>query len=120
MLKAFLRLLPAVQGRCSWSTFGCAVLSGLLELGFPIAVKLLRRQPAAPAGLGPRSCSPRSALLAGLRRRMPGLMVVVTYWGHVLGINIETDDAGAGLRPPAEALLRLLRQPEDRPPRSPA
>ena len=68
--------------------FGCAVLSGLLELGFPVAVKafidsLLPRQDwglilIAAAGL-------TLVYVANA-----GLMVVVTYWGHVLGINIET------------------------------
>ncbi|KQT86997.1 multidrug ABC transporter ATP-binding protein [Methylobacterium sp. Leaf469] len=69
--------------------FGCAVLSGLFELGFPMAVKafvdvLLPRQDwqlilLAALGLG-------LVYLANA-----GLMVVVTYWGHVLGINIETE-----------------------------
>lgn len=88
MLKAFLayyrphRTLFLVD-------FGCAVLSGLLELGFPMAVKtfvdvLLPRQDwqlilLAAIGLG-------LIYLANA-----GLMVVVTYWGHVLGINIETE-----------------------------
>ncbi|GJD72238.1 ABC transporter ATP-binding protein [Methylobacterium goesingense] len=88
MLKAFLayyrphRTLFLVD-------FGCAVLSGLLELGFPMAVKvfvdvLLPRQDwqlilLAALGLG-------LVYVANA-----GLMVVVTYWGHVLGINIETE-----------------------------
>jgi ATP-binding cassette subfamily B protein len=69
--------------------FGCAVLSGLLELGFPMAVKafvdvLLPRQDwqlivLAAVGLGV------------IYVANAGLMVVVTYWGHVLGINIETE-----------------------------
>ncbi|WP_375455855.1 ABC transporter ATP-binding protein [uncultured Methylobacterium sp.] len=88
MLKAFLayyrphRTLFLID-------FGCSVLSGLLELGFPMAVKafvdvLLPRQDwtlilAAAAGL------------AAIYVANAGLMVVVTYWGHVLGINIETE-----------------------------
>ncbi|CAA2136664.1 MULTISPECIES: ABC transporter ATP-binding protein [Methylobacterium] len=69
--------------------FGCAVLSGLLELGFPMAVKafvdvLLPRQDwqlIVLAALG----------LGVIYVANAGLMVVVTYWGHVLGINIETE-----------------------------
>ncbi|MGY2053068.1 ABC transporter ATP-binding protein [Methylobacterium sp. JK268] len=87
MLKAFLayyrphRALFLVD-------FGCAVLSGLLELGFPMAVKafvdvLLPRQDWTLILLA-------AAGLAALYVANAGLMVVVTYWGHVLGINIET------------------------------
>ena len=69
--------------------FGCAVLSGLLELGFPMAVRsfvdvLLPGQDWALILLA-------SAALLGIYLLNTGLMVVVTYWGHVLGINIETE-----------------------------
>ncbi|MGN7125685.1 MULTISPECIES: ABC transporter ATP-binding protein [Methylorubrum] len=88
MLKAFLayyrphRTLFLVD-------FGCAVLSGLLELGFPLAVKafvdrLLPQQDWSLIGLA-------AAGLTLLYVTNAGLMVVVTYWGHVLGINIETE-----------------------------
>ncbi|GEP09335.1 ABC transporter ATP-binding protein [Methylobacterium gnaphalii] len=87
MLKAFLayyrphRTLFLVD-------FGCAVLSGLLELGFPIAVKVFvdRLLPQQDWGL----ILLAAAGLALLYVANAGLMVVVTYWGHVLGINIET------------------------------
>jgi ATP-binding cassette, subfamily B, bacterial len=69
--------------------FSCAVLSGLLELAFPVAVtsfvdKLLPSQNwalilGAAAGL----------LLIYLLNT--GLQYVVNYWGHVLGIAIETE-----------------------------
>lgn len=69
--------------------FGCAVLSGVLALGFPVAVAgfvdvLLPKQDwlliiLAAAGL----------LVVFLINT--GLMAVVTYWGHVLGITIETE-----------------------------
>ncbi|MDF3152874.1 ABC transporter ATP-binding protein [Mesorhizobium sp. XAP10] len=69
--------------------FSCAVLAGLLELGFPMAVRtfvdqLLPRQDwtliiIASAGL----------LVIYLLNTV--LMAVVTYWGHMLGINIETE-----------------------------
>ncbi|MCR0980541.1 ABC transporter ATP-binding protein [Roseomonas populi] len=69
--------------------FGCAVLSGVLELGFPIAVKafvdrLLPGQDWALIGLA-------SAGLLAVYLLNAGLMAVVTYWGHMLGINIETE-----------------------------
>ncbi|MGA4553055.1 ABC transporter ATP-binding protein [Methylorubrum aminovorans] len=88
MLKAFLayyrphRTLFLVD-------FGCAVLSGLLELGFPLAVKafvdrLLPQQDWSLILLA-------AAGLTLLYVANACLMVVVTYWGHLLGINIETE-----------------------------
>ncbi|PYE89539.1 ABC transporter ATP-binding protein [Phyllobacterium leguminum] len=69
--------------------FGCAVLSGLLELGFPMAIKmfvdhLLPGQDWALILLA-------SAGLLIVYLVNTGLMAVVTYWGHMLGINIETE-----------------------------
>ncbi|PZQ88729.1 MAG: multidrug ABC transporter ATP-binding protein [Leifsonia xyli] len=69
--------------------FGAAVLSGLLELGFPIAVKvyiddLLPRQDWTLILLA-------AVGLLAVYVANTGLMAVVTYWGHVLGINIETE-----------------------------
>ena len=88
MLKAFLayyrphRTLFLVD-------FGCAVLSGLLELGFPLAVKAFvdRLLPQQDWGL----ILLAAAGLTLLYVANAGLMVVVTYWGHLLGINIETE-----------------------------
>jgi ATP-binding cassette subfamily B protein len=69
--------------------FTCAVLSGLLELSFPIAVGILidRLLPGENWGL---------ILLASLGVLAvylinTGLMVIVTYWGHKHGNNIETE-----------------------------
>ncbi len=69
--------------------FSCAILSGLLELGFPMAVKLfvdrlLLSQEWLLILLA-------SAALLAIYVVNTGLMAVVTYWGHMLGINIETD-----------------------------
>ncbi|MBP0492382.1 ABC transporter ATP-binding protein [Pararoseomonas indoligenes] len=69
--------------------FGCAVLSGVLELGFPIAVKvfvdrLLPGQDSVMIALA-------AAGLLAVYLLNAGLMAVVTYWGHMLGINIETE-----------------------------
>ena len=69
--------------------FSCAVLSGLLELGFPMAVNLFvdHLLPGHRWGL----IAAASAGLLGVYAVNTGLMVVVNYWGHVLGINIETE-----------------------------
>ena len=69
--------------------FGCAIVSGLLELGFPMAVKvfvdvLLPRHDWGLIGLAVAGLVLIYALAAGL-------MAIVAYWGHVLGINIETE-----------------------------
>jgi ATP-binding cassette, subfamily B, bacterial len=69
--------------------FGCAVLSGLLALGFPLAVKLFvdRLLPQGDWGL----ITLAALGLLAIYVFNAGLMVVVTYWGHVLGIAIETE-----------------------------
>ncbi|MGA0561412.1 ABC transporter ATP-binding protein [Ancylobacter sp. VNQ12] len=88
MLKAFFSYYRPHR-RLFLLDFGCAVLSGLLELGFPMAMKafidlLLPRgdlQIILLAGAG----------LLAVYALNSGLMAIVTYWGHVLGINIETE-----------------------------
>lgn len=69
--------------------FGCAVIAGLLELAFPLAVsqfidKLL------PEGNWPIIVLASLGLL-GVYALNTVLNYIVTYWGHMLGVNIETD-----------------------------
>ncbi|KFM95435.1 ABC transporter ATP-binding protein [Paenibacillus macerans] len=69
--------------------FTCAVVAGLLELGFPIAVnqfvdKLL---PGKDWSLIVWA----SAALLGIYVLNTVLNYIVTYWGHMLGVNIETN-----------------------------
>jgi ATP-binding cassette subfamily B protein len=69
--------------------FGCAALSGMLELGFPMAVRafidhLLPQQDMQLIVLAVLG-------LLSVYLLNAGLMAVVTYWGHVLGIAIETE-----------------------------
>ncbi|MCQ6561816.1 ABC transporter ATP-binding protein [Paenibacillus mendelii] len=69
--------------------FGCAIIAGLLELAFPMAVNVFIDDllPGSKwdlifwASLG----------LVALYALNTGLMYIVNYWGHMLGINIETD-----------------------------
>ncbi|HYZ61906.1 MAG TPA: ABC transporter ATP-binding protein [Acetobacteraceae bacterium] len=79
--RPHLRLLLAV--------FGAAALSGVLELGFPMAVR------AFIDWLLPRAeMLPILAAIAGLLALYianGALLTVVIYWGHVLGISIETE-----------------------------
>lgn len=69
--------------------FGCAVLAGILELGFPLAVKLFVDDllPGQNWGL----IAATAALLLGVFALNTVLSAIVNYWGHALGISIETD-----------------------------
>ncbi len=69
--------------------FGCAVLAGLLELGFPLAVQLFIDQllPGQNWGL----IGMAAAALLGVYVLNTGLQAIVNYWGHALGISIETE-----------------------------
>jgi ATP-binding cassette subfamily B protein len=69
--------------------FGCAVLAGLLELSFPLAVKFFVDEllPGQNWGLI-LACG---AALLGVYITNAILMAIVNYWGHVLGVSIETD-----------------------------
>ena len=69
--------------------FGCAVLAGLLELGFPLAVKLFVDEllPSRDWGL----IFATAALLLIVYAMATGLSAIVNYWGHALGISIESD-----------------------------
>ncbi|MBS9478920.1 ABC transporter ATP-binding protein [Ancylobacter radicis] len=88
MLKAFFSYYRPHK-RLFILDFGCAVLSGVLELGFPMAMKafvdvLLPQADLQLIGLA-------AVGLLAIFLLNSGLMAVVTYWGHVLGINIETE-----------------------------
>ena len=79
----------APQRRLFWLDFSCAVLSGLLELGFPVAVAFFidRLLPSHDWGL----IAVAAIALLVVYVVNAGLKIVVTYWGHMLGINIETE-----------------------------
>lgn len=69
--------------------FACAIVVALLELGFPIAVSWTIDEllPGGDWNLITWVCA---GLLAMYLLSM-GLQFIVNYWGHMLGINIETD-----------------------------
>ncbi|MGI1660853.1 ABC transporter ATP-binding protein [Palleronia sp. KMU-117] len=69
--------------------FGCAVLSGLLSLSFPLAVTLFVDRLLPQGDWNTIVLAALGLLLVYLVNA--ALMVVVTYWGHVLGIAIETE-----------------------------
>ena len=88
MLKRFFAYYQPYKGLFMLD-FGCAVLAGLLELGFPIAVKVFVDD-LLPGGEWGFIIAATVGLLA-IYLLNTGLMAVVTYWGHMLGINIETE-----------------------------
>ncbi|OAB42075.1 ABC transporter ATP-binding protein [Paenibacillus glacialis] len=69
--------------------FTCAVVAGLLELAFPLAVSSFIDD-LLPSGNWSLIVWACLALLA-IYALNTILNYVVTYWGHMLGINIETD-----------------------------
>lgn len=88
MVKRFFKYYVPHK-RLFYIDFFCAVFVGLMELGFPLAVswfidKLL------PEGNWSTIIAVSVGLLA-LYLISSGMQFVVNYWGHKLGINIETD-----------------------------
>ncbi|MBA4207380.1 ABC transporter ATP-binding protein [Pannonibacter phragmitetus] len=69
--------------------FGSAVASGMLELAFPLAVTLFIDQLLPTGQLGLIALAVLG--LMAIYFFNAGLQVIVTYWGHMLGIAIETE-----------------------------
>ncbi|MDH4618897.1 ABC transporter ATP-binding protein [Brevibacillus sp. AY1] len=69
--------------------FCCAIVAGLLELAFPIAVSKFIDE-LLPGQNWPLIVLACLALLA-IYAFNTALNYIVTYWGHMLGVNIETD-----------------------------
>lgn len=71
------------------AVFGAAAVSGVLELGFPMAVRAFVDQLLPRAAMGPILWAIAGLLVLYVGAAM--LVSVVTYWGHVLGVSIETE-----------------------------
>ncbi|MHA6729747.1 ABC transporter ATP-binding protein [Devosia sp. A369] len=88
MLKRFFSYYAPYKGLFILD-FGCAIIAGLLELAFPMAVAYFIDQ------LLPRSefgfILIAGAALLAIYVLNAVLMGVVNYFGHMLGIGIETD-----------------------------
>ena len=69
--------------------FSCAVISGLLELVFPLAVRTFVDQ-LLPSQNWKLILAAAAGLLA-IYLLNTALQYIVNYWGHVLGIAIETE-----------------------------
>jgi len=72
-----------------WVDFGSAIVSGLLELAFPIAVAYFIDDLLPNGDWSLIAAASLGLLFVYLFNTV--LMVIVTYWGHMLGINIETE-----------------------------
>ncbi|RWR15449.1 ABC transporter ATP-binding protein [Paenirhodobacter populi] len=75
--------------RLFWLDFGCAILSGLLELSFPIAITVFIDR-LLPLGDWTLTIAAAGGLLL-VYALNTALMGIVIYWGHKLGIEIETE-----------------------------
>ncbi|MGC4408157.1 ABC transporter ATP-binding protein [Rhizobium rosettiformans] len=87
MLKQFFAYYRPWKG-LFWLDFSCAVVSGLLELAFPLAVTAFIDR-LLPTGNWTLTLMASAGLLA-IYVVNAALMAIVIYWGHKLGINIET------------------------------
>ncbi len=88
MLRQFFAYYRPYRG-LFFLDFGCAVIVGLLELGFPLAINQFIDR-LLPSQDWPLILLASAALLV-IYALNTVLQFVVTYWGHMLGINIETD-----------------------------
>ncbi|WP_338551614.1 ABC transporter ATP-binding protein [Paenibacillus sp. KS-LC4] len=88
MLRRFFSYYRPYKG-LFFLDFGCAIVAGLLELAFPLAVSQFIND-LLPSQNWPLILAACAGLLA-VYALNTALNYVVTYWGHMLGINIETD-----------------------------
>jgi ATP-binding cassette subfamily B protein len=88
MIRQFLRYYRPHR-RLLALDFGCAALSGVLELLFPMAVRGVIDHLLPQQDLYVITVAVVGLFLVYLLNS--GLMAIVTYFGHVLGIAIETE-----------------------------
>ena len=88
MLKKFFTYYQPYKGLFILD-FSCAILAALLELAFPLAVNRVVDD-LLPSGQWSIILWACAGLLA-IYIVSSVLQYIVTYWGHMLGVNIETD-----------------------------
>ncbi|WMT91605.1 ABC transporter ATP-binding protein [Pelagibacterium sp. H642] len=88
MLRRFFSYYAPYKGLFALD-FGCAVVVGLLELGFPVVVQLYVDR-LLPSQNWFWMLAAAGGLLA-IYLLNAVLLSIVNYWGHALGIGIETD-----------------------------
>ena len=87
--------------------FSCAILAALLELAFPLAVNRVVDD-LLPSGQWTIIVWACIGLLA-IYVFSALLQFVVTYWGHMLGVNIENDIEKKVVCPRPTATFSLFR-----------
>ncbi|HEN3278640.1 TPA: ABC transporter ATP-binding protein [Yersinia enterocolitica] len=88
MLRRFISYYTPYKG-LFYLDFGCAILAGLLELSFPMAVKLFIDKLLPNQDWVLIVWAATGLLMIYLLNT--ALMAIVNYWGHALGVGIETD-----------------------------
>ncbi|MFA3761373.1 ABC transporter ATP-binding protein [Yersinia sp. 2466 StPb PI] len=88
MLRRFFSYYAPYKG-LFYLDFGCAILAGLLELSFPMAVKLFIDKLLPNQDWVLIVWAATGLLMIYLLNT--ALMAIVNYWGHALGVGIETD-----------------------------
>lgn len=88
MLRRFFSYYTPYKG-LFYLDFGCAILAGLLELSFPMAVKLFIDKLLPNQDWVLIVWAATGLLIVYLLNT--ALMAIVNYWGHALGVGIETD-----------------------------
>ena len=88
MLKRFISYYRPHRGLFMLD-FSSAVVSGLLELAFPIAVTFFIDRLLPTGQLGMIGVAALGLLAIYLFNAF--LQIIVTYWGHMLGLKIETE-----------------------------
>ncbi|MBW4960659.1 ABC transporter ATP-binding protein [Sulfitobacter sp. CW3] len=88
MLRQFLDYYRP-HTRLFWIDFGSAVLSGLLELAFPLAITAFIDHLLPLGDWGLTVLAATGLLMVYAFNTL--LMGIVIYWGHRLGIEIETE-----------------------------
>lgn len=88
MMKRFFSYYKPYKG-LFFLDFSCAVIVAILELGFPLAVNLVVDQLLPTGNWQWISWACLGLFVIYVINSV--LHFIVTYWGHKLGINIETD-----------------------------
>lgn len=88
MLRRFIAYYKPHR-RLFYLDFGCAVLAALLELAFPMAVNWVIDDLLPSSDWGAIATACVALLFVYLLAMF--MHFIVGYWGHMLGINIETD-----------------------------
>lgn len=95
MLRRFFSYYAPYKG-LFFLDFGCAILAGLLELSFPMAVKLFIDKLLPNQDWVMIVWAAAGLLLIYLLNTV--LMAIVNYWGHALGVGYRNRHAPSSIQ----------------------